>query len=92
MTIETESDRAFFLEEFGVPCRHSGSNEFLALFDNEYAEVLEVETRSPSILARTSDVQYIAEDDTVTVNGTDYTAKTHMPDGEGFTRLILESI
>lgn len=65
------------------------------IFDNQYQtiELLDggvgVESTSPSILCRTSDISGVKHGDTLVISGTTYYITGVQPDGTGITRLML---
>lgn len=103
MAIETDADRALFLDadEFGVAVAYHkvgapAAISIAAIFDAEHVfndggEGLAVASVSPQIIVRSSDLPSGAGDgDAVTVSGTDYTVRYSEPDGTGMTVLKLE--
>lgn len=76
----------------GQPVHHDGG-EFWAVFDREFALSANgsIETRQPSLTARTSDVQSLAKDSVLRVGDEVYRLKRPEPDGTGVTLLILKT-
>jgi hypothetical protein len=102
MPVETDSDRAVFIDDddFAVPVSwvHAGGTAtFSAIFDAEYQLITSafldggVEGSGPQILARSTDIPALAKQgDSVTVKATVYTAVEFKPDGTGMTIVRLQ--
>lgn len=102
MPVETDSDRAVFIDDddFAVPVSwvHAGGTAtFSAIFDAEYQLIASpfldggAEGAGPQILARSSDIPAsAAQGDSVTVKATVYTAVEFKPDGTGMTVVRLQ--
>lgn len=89
---ESDADRLALIKSLGGQLvRHQGG-EFWAIFDNDYQDVLNgmVEGRGPALTVRTIDVQALAKEVVLPVNGTDYRIKRPEPDGTGMTLLLLK--
>lgn len=82
---------AFFDTEagFGVAATIGGET-VNGIFDDEYAETLDIAGTAPVIACKTEEVADVDEGDTVTIAGTDYTVRDIEQDGTGVTRLVLE--
>jgi hypothetical protein len=99
MPVETASDRAVFLADFGETVIFnpaSGSRKTVTgIFDNIYEEVeaggsVGVSMQQPRLFVRTSDIAGAKEGDVIIVNETNYTIRVIMSDGLGMTELALE--
>ena len=91
--METDADRLAMIKSLGGQLVRHPSGEFWALFDNEYYESdfgPGVEGRQPVLTARTIDVQGLAKDVPIDVNGVTYLFKRHEPDGTGMSRVPLK--
>lgn len=65
-------------------------------FENEHDPVtaggmVEFSIQSATFLCKSSDVSAVAEGETVTISGSDYTVTDIQPDGTGVTMLMLEA-
>jgi translation initiation factor 2 gamma subunit (eIF-2gamma) len=99
MAVETASDRAALLADFGEPVKYnptSGSVKTItAIFDNIYEEVeaggtVGVSMQQPRLFVRTDDITGATEGDAITVRNVAYTIRVIMSDGLGMTELVLE--
>lgn len=100
MAVENAEDRAFMLADFGVPVRYnpvSGSARTITgIIDNAYEEVdtggsVAFSMTRPRLTCRTADLVGITEGATMVVDGANYVVRVHMPDGTGFSELMLEA-
>jgi hypothetical protein len=100
MPVETASDRAALLADFGVQCVWTPSGgdpaTITGIFDNEYLQAEAGGTqgfamRSAKVLVRTSDIPGAADGDAMTIDGNNYILRIVMPDGTGMTDLFLEA-
>lgn len=96
MPVETEADRAIFLntDDFGSAVTYNGST-FNAVFDNETFEIegpgsVPYLQERPMIECRTTDVSNIAEADVMVIAGITYHVKMWFHDGKGMTKVELE--
>lgn len=93
MSVETETDRANFLADFGESVTVSG-NAITAMMDNEWLSEavggLEIDSLEPALLCRATDVSSSVNGDAVTARGTAYTIKDTQPAGDGWTLILLE--
>jgi len=91
VAIETETDRANLLADWGVTAT-KGADTFTVIFDNEFVEIADIAGTHPMALARSSDVTAysVAVGDTLVVSGTSYIVRIVQPDGTGMTLLVLE--
>lgn len=100
MAVENAEDRAFMLADFGVPVRYtptSGSfKDIVGIIDNAYEEVdsggsISFAMTRPRLTCRTADLPSISEGATMVIDGVNYVVRVHMPDGTGFSELMLEA-
>lgn len=99
MAVETDDDRLYMLNDFGVSVTYTpyggSSVTITGIFDTAYREVnggeVDFALYQPELLCRTSDVSNAAEGDTVAYGGTTYTVVVVAADGTGLTTLILEA-
>ena len=100
MAVEDDAMRLDFLTDFGVTdatytdVSAGSSSTITALLQTDYLmeEVggeVGVETATPIITARSSDISNIQQGDTIAISGTTYTIVEVRPDGEGMTKLRL---
>ena len=98
MAVEDDAMRLEFLQDFGVSdatftdVSAGSSSSITALLQTDY--LLEetggevgVETSTPIITARSSDIPNVSQGDTIAISGTTYTIVEVRPDGEGMTKL-----
>lgn len=96
--IETASDRAIFVKDFGqdvsILRANRGRIVVKAIFDNEYegivGESVEFATSQPRLTCISEDVDGIAYGDDVTIGLNQYKAVLIMPNGTGITEIMLE--
>lgn len=97
MVLEDATDRATFFNtaEHGTTAVINSTNVD-GVFDNEYAEILDVTGSTPMFICTTADLDAIAptvdRSTTVAIDGVDYTIEDIQPDGTGMTMLILEKV
>jgi len=92
--METEADRRASLEALGGQCYPTAAGPLLAIFDSEFLETADSETRVPVLMCTTADVSKLsmtAKGAQVTVAGKAYRVRRHEPDGTGMSVLVLES-
>ena len=91
--METDAQRLFMLETAGVDVKANGYT-YKGIHDSPYTNPLMTEGRDHSVILRSTDVTEcaLAQGDTIKVDGTNYTARTQEPDGQGMTRVILEAV
>ena len=88
MTIETASDQAGYLAAFGESVTVGGES-VTGIFDYEYVEVNEVESKQPALTVLATDVTDAGHGDAVTVRGAGYTIISIQADGTGLVLLVL---
>jgi hypothetical protein len=90
--METEYDRLASIKALGGQLVSTDSGSFWAIFDREYLEAVDTESRSPVLTARTSDAEwYAARKGTgITIGSTVYRVQRHEPDGTGMSVVFLE--
>lgn len=91
--MESEIDRLTFITSLGGQLVRTDAGSFLSIFDREYLEAVDTETRVPVLTARTSDVErYVPRKGVEVTVGTDvYRVRRHEPDGTGMSMVYLES-
>ena len=93
MTIESDDIRLAMLRAVGGKTVKCARGSFVAVFGDAYAGIGEgqadVESSSPQLTARTSDVTRlkILKGDRLTIDGAYYTVIGHQADGTGITVL-----
>jgi hypothetical protein len=104
MSVESAADRANMLADFGqlitftpgavYPNRSDKTVEIMAIFDNDFYAVdggeVGINTRQPSIMARTADTENAARNSMVEIGNDIYKVVSPEPDGTGMTVLQLE--
>jgi len=104
MTVESASDRASVLADFGqvvtfspgdtFPNRNDSTSDITAIFDNGYFAVAlgqtEADNKTPTLLARSADVADAAHKSMIEVGAAVYKVVGVEPDGTGLTVLNLE--
>ncbi|RLC36254.1 hypothetical protein DRH27_05480 [Candidatus Falkowbacteria bacterium] len=88
MTIETATDRSGYLATFGEVVTIGGGT-CTAIFDYEYVEVNEVESKQPALTVLSTDATDAGHGDAVTVRGVGYTIISIQADGTGLVLLVL---
>ncbi len=90
--METEADRLASIKALGGQLVAAGPEQFWAIFDREFVEALDTETRVPALTARTSDAERYAKakGTAITVGSDSYTVRRHEPDGTGMSVIFLE--
>lgn len=96
MAIESDADRLALLsaDDFGVAIT-VGAETIYGIFDKDYLAVsngeVDVESDSPMVLVRSSDVtaQSIAVATSLVISSATYVVTSVQPDGTGMTRLVL---
>ena len=68
-----------------------GSSSISVIFDNAFAEDLNIKGTLPLAHCRTADVTSLSEGGTITINSTAYTVQEKKDDGTGVTVLVLSS-
>ena len=102
MAVEDDAMRLEFLADFGITdatftdTSAGSSSTITALLKNEYSledvgGEVGVETSTPVAIVRSSDVNNVAQGDTIAISGTTYTIVEVQPDGEGMTNLRLRT-
>jgi hypothetical protein len=89
--METESDRLASIQALGGQLVHTETGQFWAIFDRNYLESVETETKAPALTARTSDAEKYAKakGTSVTIGTEVFTVRRHEPDGTGMTVIYL---
>ena len=95
MAVESEADRLAMLRDFGSTAV-VGNRTLTGIFDAEYLAIdasgYDIESRTPMLHARTSDLPAIVNGTTVCrVGGVSYTVVESQPDGTGMTMLRLRA-
>lgn len=97
MSAETAADRlAFFdLDDFAVCAVWKDDTgkvkgNVQGQFRNEFVDALTVESQTPTLQCRASDIDGIVHGHTMTIDSTVYTVYGVQPDGTGITMLVLE--
>jgi hypothetical protein len=99
MAVESNNDRISMLEDFGVLAQLTlagqVAKQITVLFDNEFFSVdvgagVDITSLQPTAMALTEDMVGAKRDDPIVINNTNYTVQVLMPDGEGFTEVMLE--
>lgn len=91
--MDSEADRRAAISALGGMVYTTAVGPLLAIFDNDFAEALGTETRSPGLTCTTEDAARVLADrkgTTVDVNGKTYRIRRHEPDGTGMSRIPLE--
>tara|TARA_R100000781_G_scaffold92560_1_gene57402 strand:+ start:1048 stop:1356 length:309 start_codon:yes stop_codon:yes gene_type:complete len=102
MAVEDDEMRLELLQDFGISdatftdTSAGSSSTITALLKNEYSledvgGEVGVETSTPVAIVRSSDVNNVAQGDTIAISGTTYTIVEVQPDGEGMTNLRLRT-
>lgn len=93
MAIETDTERAVFLSDFGETFVLPGSVEVTVIFDEPYIEDLDISMKRPIIRGRTSDLSSLSYGDSVTrqADGQAYKVAEPKPDGTGMSAIRLET-
>ena len=102
MAVEDDEMRLEFLQDCGISdatftdTSAGSSSTITALLKNEYSledvgGEVGVETSTPVAIVRSSDVNNVAQGDTLAISGTTYTIVEVQPDGEGMTNLRLRT-
>lgn len=94
--MESDADRLAEIQALGGQRVFIRGAEFWALFDRQYQSValgqLEIESRSPALTCRTSDVERLAlvKDDPIDGLPEPFRVKAHEPDGTGMSVVVLK--
>ncbi len=96
--METDTDRLAYMETFGETIR-TNRGDFLAIFDNEGAEIeidnARVRSTAPQITARSYDLTRCEIDKRgalLDICGAAYAVRELVPDGTGITVVILDEV
>jgi hypothetical protein len=92
--MESEADRRATLSALGGKDYQTAAGPLLGVFDNEYMEGLDTESRLPVLTCTTADAvarEAVRKGATVDIDGTTYRVDRHEPDGTGMSRLILRA-
>lgn len=89
--MESEADRLASIQALGGQLVSTDAGPFWAIFDSDYVDAVDTETRGPVLTARTSDAEQYAKakDTQITIAGTVYRVRKHEPDGTGMTMIWL---
>lgn len=91
MPFEEDFDAFLDIDEgLATQCVYKG-REIAAVFSKEEIEVNLTQGYAPMLLVKDSDIEDIAQADSITVGVTVYTVREYWPDGTGMTKLILEA-
>ena len=90
--IETDSDRAQYLSDYGNATITLGVDTFTTIFNHDLATANGVQRNVPNALLTSVDVETysVVKGSAVTIRAVDYTVRELRPDNEGFYLLILE--
>ena len=89
MTVETASDRAAYLADWGVSV--TGDASFTAIYDHEFIESQDIIGERPVLVAPyRSPVSSLVYGDSLTVDSTSYNVIRVESDGTGWCQVILE--
>lgn len=96
--MDSDADRLALIKGLGGQLVRHDSGQFWAIFDNGFSAVdvgdTEVEAASPSLTARTSDVESLSKETPLTFRDfagreVTYVFTRHEPDGSGLSRILL---
>jgi len=98
MAIETEADRAIYLDtaDFGVTVTKADATTFSGIWDLRFTLIqpngltIGLESAEPRLMARTSDVSTLAHGDALTIQSIGYVVRGIEPDNLGMTTLVME--
>jgi len=91
--METEADRRALLMALGGKTYLTAVGPLLAIFDNDFLESSNTESRMPVLTCTTEDANQVTADKKgtpITVEGKSYRIRRHEPDGTGMSRIPLE--
>jgi len=92
---ETDADRLGIIQSLGGQLVSVEDRQFWAIFDNGFVQTgfggVEIESVSPQLQARTSDVASLIKDAQIVVGTTTYRLKRNEPDGTGMSLLFLRA-
>jgi len=96
--VETGSARLAMLKDFGedmsASSERTGFFRFRGIFDNDHemvaGQTMDFSLQRPRITCISRDIAGLLEGDNVTIRGELYQVVVIMPDGTGFTELMLE--
>lgn len=89
--MDTDADRLAMIKSLGGQLVRHVSGEFWAIFDREFLLVIDsVESRQPTLTARTSDVKELPKETVLDLDGEQFRIKRPEPDGTGMTTVILK--
>lgn len=87
----TEDLSAFFdTDEFATSATWKGTESVKVIFDNAYAEGLDVAGTTPICTAKESDFSGAAEGQSLVIGAVTYSIVGVQPDGTGLVQLVLE--
>lgn len=90
--MESEADRRASLLALGGKNYSTAAGPLLAIFDSDFMEAGDTESRMPVLTCTTEDAERTLADrkgTSVDVNGKTYTIRRHEPDGTGMSRIPL---
>jgi hypothetical protein len=89
VAIETDAGRLLFLQDFGSTVTTPGG-DCLGITDTEYVDTHGIDNATEALICRTSDVLALMPKGTlITIDGTAYRVRTHKPDGNGMSVVVL---
>jgi hypothetical protein len=100
MAVETPDDRSYLLADFGVSVTYTpvggSASTLTGIIDNAYEQVdpggsVSFAMTRPRLTCRTADLPNISEGATMVIDSVNYVVRVHMPDGTGFSELMLEA-
>jgi hypothetical protein len=90
--MESESDRLASIKALGGQLVSHSGGAFWAIYDKAFSLSVDgsIESTSPALTARTSDVKPLEKDVVLRVGDEDLRIKRHEPDGTGMSLVILK--
>tara|TARA_R100000541_G_scaffold35435_1_gene43696 strand:- start:108 stop:413 length:306 start_codon:yes stop_codon:yes gene_type:complete len=99
MPVETATDRAIILSDFGLTATYTpvggAAKSITVIFDNDYYSAdgsgsVAFAMTQPKAQARTLDLTGVVEGASLVIEGVSYIIRVVMPDGTGMTEVMLE--
>ncbi len=87
----SDADLEAMLTAVGGVTVSADGGSFVAVFDNEYIDPSGVETRSPVLMCRESDVSALRKGAVLLIERAKYKVRRTEPDGTGMARVILDN-